>query len=333
MPLMDKSMGRSSRCPDARVLLPAYVEGELDAAELSRVTGHLESCSECRAEEAQYRQVLGALGASREPLRPGDLYTGFAAKLERYERRTLLRQRQLRWASGFACLLLVVSAGASWMAGGWRGQSQQNAPDTPPSRLAKAQPPPGGGKATRNEHPGNVVGVPKEQPNTGADQIHPNQTDPFSNDRIEIVRAPEEDRSEPRGRRPVRPHRRPKVEMAHNFLDVTPEQGKDARHLLDDAARAGGADLGGGHKIVEVQPVDGAAVARADRHPNVPGMAYYETEAEQRLRIGDTITRVSRARGYNNRGDLVLVKVNIGTASKTETDADTSTKFSGEERP
>src|SRR5205807_10184285 len=59
----DRRTGPLSRCPEARELLPGYVEGELTAAERTRVSGHLALCHACRREEAQYRAALGLLNA------------------------------------------------------------------------------------------------------------------------------------------------------------------------------------------------------------------------------------------------------------------------------
>jgi hypothetical protein len=105
-----------NRCPDTRALLPDYVEGELSGSEARRIAGHLALCSACSREEALYRQSLGALRAAQsEPAPHRDLYAGFEAKLSRYDNRSGQRQLTLRWAGAAACLLLVGSAGASYL--------------------------------------------------------------------------------------------------------------------------------------------------------------------------------------------------------------------------
>ena len=98
-----------NRCPDARTLLPAYVEGELGYAEARRVAGHLEICAACRREEAGYRLALGAIASAPKHESPADLFYGFQAKLEAGGRPSLNRMRQLRLASAAAAMILVVA--------------------------------------------------------------------------------------------------------------------------------------------------------------------------------------------------------------------------------
>src|SRR5207247_7088297 len=96
-----KAIGRT-RCPDARALLPSYVEGELDTMDRELVSGHLHICSACRAEEQRYRAALGALAACDPVPAPGHLYAGFAAKLEATEARFRRQRLQLRFATASA---------------------------------------------------------------------------------------------------------------------------------------------------------------------------------------------------------------------------------------
>jgi hypothetical protein len=324
LPHTDRNTGRLSRCPDARALLPAYVEGELSSVEQCGVASHLELCAACRAEEAQYRGALGMLSAPQEPLRPNDLYAGFAAKLERYERKTLVRQRQLRWAGSFACLLLVVTASASWMAG--QKSLPVGAPPAPSAISGSGDVPPVDVNSAKSVSTPKVV-VRPEKPEKRFVDVPNAQSDPFVIPDDGGAAVAEESRPAPRRHRPLMP-RRSNTLTARNFLEVTPKQGPDAVTQLEAAKQGAGTAGDGGTK--QPQPVNGTLVTAGDHHPNVPGMTYYEKEADQRLRVGGTVTRVSRARGYNSQGDLVLVKVNIGTTNKTGTDADSSTHFSEE---
>src|SRR5947209_17901793 len=106
---MDRRAAPLNRCPDARTLLPAYVEGELGNADARRVAGHLEICAACRREEAGYRLALGAIASAPKRESPADLFYGFQAKLEAGSRPSRNRMRRLRLASGAAAMVLVVA--------------------------------------------------------------------------------------------------------------------------------------------------------------------------------------------------------------------------------
>ena len=51
-----------SNCDTIRLDLDAYVKGRLPAEEMRSVTGHLESCPECRETLARLNQVTALLG-------------------------------------------------------------------------------------------------------------------------------------------------------------------------------------------------------------------------------------------------------------------------------
>jgi hypothetical protein len=335
LPLMDRNTGRLSRCPDARALLPAYVEDELEASERRRVAGHLELCSACRAEEAQYRGALGLLGAPREPLRPErDLYAGFAAKLERYERKSYVRQRQLRWAGSFACLLLVVTASASWLRSGQLGKPTVLRPNQPIVTTHNGNLSSGGDRGSKPRSLEWVTVLPEDPSKASIEEAH-GVLDESAGSEQGTTAAAQERKPTPRRERRTKPRRRPNVVIAQDFLDVAGQTGTTARNQLQSARQgsgATGADQDGGQTGSGVASVKGVPVATDEPRPNVPGMTYYEREAEQRLRVGGAVTRLSRARGYNREGDLVLVKVNIGTTNKTEPGTDSSIRFSGEDK-
>ena len=48
-------------CPESRLLLHAYVDGELDAARSLQLEGHLKSCAGCTAELKSLRALKSAL--------------------------------------------------------------------------------------------------------------------------------------------------------------------------------------------------------------------------------------------------------------------------------
>ncbi len=52
------------RHEDVRELLPAYVDGDLQAAE--EVEAHLASCADCRSQLAAYREMLAELANLRD---------------------------------------------------------------------------------------------------------------------------------------------------------------------------------------------------------------------------------------------------------------------------
>lgn len=47
--------------------LQAYLDGEVDAATVERVTAHLEYCRKCGLEAAAYRAIKDALAQRRQP--------------------------------------------------------------------------------------------------------------------------------------------------------------------------------------------------------------------------------------------------------------------------
>lgn len=64
--------GRALRCDEARVLLMAYIDGEIEPGEASRLEDHLAVCVDCRREERAYRRLEEVTGEmmSEEVARP-----------------------------------------------------------------------------------------------------------------------------------------------------------------------------------------------------------------------------------------------------------------------
>lgn len=93
-------------CRTIRTWLPAFVEGELDALSVERVSNHLAGCPGCRAEEAAYRVALPALRGVPRRAAPAELdrlVLGAVAATGRRGRRPALAPT----LAGAASLLLV----------------------------------------------------------------------------------------------------------------------------------------------------------------------------------------------------------------------------------
>lgn len=101
-----------SRCAEARRLLSAFAENELSAEERRRVLGHIEICSACSREAADYEAALAVFASACPAEAPPDLFASVSARIDRIEARRRRFSSTLRWAATAACLLLVVGAGA-----------------------------------------------------------------------------------------------------------------------------------------------------------------------------------------------------------------------------
>jgi anti-sigma factor RsiW len=98
-------------CEDARSLIHAYIDGELDLATSLAVEAHLKGCNACTHEQE-------SLGALRAAFSNGTLYYDAPSKLERRVRAAVRDARRAKsgrrfalgyvgWASAAAALLLV----------------------------------------------------------------------------------------------------------------------------------------------------------------------------------------------------------------------------------
>jgi hypothetical protein len=302
-----------NRCPDARALLPEYVEGELSSAETARVAGHLQLCGGCRAEEARFRQAMGLLSAPRSLPEHGDLYAGFAAKLDRHENRFRLRPRQLRWAGSLACLLLVVGVSASVVQMGWlRG------PDKPRIDVGIAPPAP-------LPHPDVVKGeknhlngiVPKSMDKGDPSEVVTPEPDvpeiTIPKDEL-TVPSPDpviarEERPERRGSRGVEGSDGPP-----SFTAVRDKHGRTASDLFRERrTAAASAPKRTVRDIVDpVQPNAGVTADPAPyavNMPSAPNVSVIVPSKEERVRVGDRVTRVRRETGYDADGELALIRI------------------------
>ncbi len=77
------------------VLLSAWVDGELNAEEKTRVQRHLESCAACRAEVTELRAAKRLLASAPRRAMPPELVAAIEARLER-------RPGPLAWLKSFA---------------------------------------------------------------------------------------------------------------------------------------------------------------------------------------------------------------------------------------
>jgi len=72
----------------------AYVEGELPAAERTRVDEHLATCLQCRVSLERFRRTVGRLGALKRPA-PGNFLAGVQAQINRRSRGRFFGKRHL----------------------------------------------------------------------------------------------------------------------------------------------------------------------------------------------------------------------------------------------
>lgn len=86
---------------EIEVLLPWYVTGQLDPAEVAIVDGHLTQCESCRtqlAEERELRDAVAALPFTAQPAGPGRPLTRPAARRPWTRlRQAVLRPRTATW--------------------------------------------------------------------------------------------------------------------------------------------------------------------------------------------------------------------------------------------
>ena len=89
-------------CRDIEALLSAYVDGELEPADLARVEAHLTASAEARAEVARLRRLKQLTGAVRLKEAPPEAWEGFWRSA--YNR----SERSLGWLLlGLAVLVLA----------------------------------------------------------------------------------------------------------------------------------------------------------------------------------------------------------------------------------
>lgn len=105
-------------CHDARLLLHAYLDDELDAAQSLAITRHMQGCSACAARFADYSQLRKGLAqASLYRRAPDALRKQWSGEQTASSPRAQARTRRppfaLAMAAGFAAALLL--AAPAWM--------------------------------------------------------------------------------------------------------------------------------------------------------------------------------------------------------------------------
>jgi len=277
------------RCPEARVLLPDYVEGELSALQCRLVEGHLQICAACRQEEAQYRKAFVLLRASRLPAPPGDLYAGFVAKLARLETRVSSPRLRLGWATGLAGLLLFIGAGASILHLTMTPEETPRAVSTSPPPIMQPDAEPS--KVTQKRSP-----AEKENGIASLPDLFKPRQDPFDPRGAFLVplerhAPPDQITTPPQGEirdsaypkaLPERPHPAPAVD--HRLIDRTNrEKGMEVANVLKGRP---GIDKRPARRVVVLVP-----------------------ELNEHVRIGDKEFVVRSESGWDANGELALIRI------------------------
>jgi anti-sigma factor RsiW len=263
-----------------RSLLPSYVEGELAANDRERVAGHLQICSECRAEESRFRTSLGALAGYQPVAAPRSLYAGFAARLDAVDRAHRKQALRLRFAGAAACLLLVTAVSARPIIQRLISPGALESID-----IVK---PVASSKATITfNHPGQKVVHKVERPSA------PQETAIVVPQPIEVE--------------PAFPRMRSKREAVAaapvDFLDVKPKVGPSAR----DQFASG---------VTRSRDLESDAVpVRSERAGDSNADAGFIAERNERIKVGDTLTTVKTGYQLDEDGRRTVVKVNIGTVT------------------
>jgi hypothetical protein len=310
------------RCPDARALLPAYIENELSPIEIRLVQGHLEICSACRSEETVFRSALGALQSAPKPAH-GDLYAGLSARLDRLESKPTFRPRQLRWAGALACLVLAVGVGATIVTNTFLNRIEKPAVSvagptatTDKNVVEKAAPTQ---MAPSDLNSGTIVGAPSV-----ADDKNP----------VVVDNGTEDPTYQPNDSQPVRetsPRRRnhkPSVDELVNtdFNKVPDSRGRSVEDIINelkknnrlviDKTALDVKDPQTNHTPQTGAPQDDEIRAVPVDDPSMPDVAVIVPEKEKKEAVGEKIVRSSRAEGYTKTGRLALIHLTADAAPK-----------------
>jgi hypothetical protein len=317
--------GNDRLCPDARALLPGYVEDELSPIEIRLVQGHLDICSACRREEIAYRSSLGALRVAPKPTH-GDLYAGLSAKLDRLEsRRQPFRPRQLRWAGALAVLVLTVGVGATVATKAFFSPKVAD-----PPVITNLQP---------TDVPVHVAGAPHKPSDQkvaartqdlgmdGPDASNGEVTSDNGNSDDEPKYYPE-DPSRERAQKPRQRSRKPNVEnwASSDINKVVDSRGRSVESIINELKK--------NNRLVmdktQIEPVNSesnhtAALGTGDDtqikpvpvdDPSMPDVAMIVPEKEKREAVGEKIVKSSRAEGYTKSGRLALIHLTAEAAPK-----------------
>jgi hypothetical protein len=318
----EKSRGR---CPDARALLPAYVENELSAIELRLVQGHLDICSACRNEEASYRLALSALSAAPRPAH-GDLYAGLSARLDNLERPASFRPRQLRWVATAACLLLVVGVGATIAAKTLFVGKPAGTESAPPA-VTFAQGDPNSGQ----QKPAPLSNGDKSEVVKIDEPVTLDNSDIGSkNDLPDTKYYPEEPRPAPEPKQTPRAHKQRVEDIANtDFTKVKDSRGRTVEDIMAELKKhnrlamdkTAGSATDTTHSGTDPAPAtggpqEGPIKALPVDDPSMPDVAMIVPEKEKKEAVGEKIVKSSRAEGYTKSGRLALIHLTAEAAPK-----------------
>ena len=289
--------GAASRCPEVRRQLTAYVEDELAEPARQRVASHLESCEDCRMEEASLREALALLSAPRSRVLPGDLYVGFTRRLAEAEQASGVRRLRLQWAAGLGVLMLA--AGVS--AGPLRGLLAPRT-DAPPAAIIV---PRAGARPAVREliQPDRRGALPRPQ--------RPEPVESAAHDdaaaRLAKEAARRQDRQRPQPRQAARGS---SPAMPESFLAVRPKVGPSAAEIL--AAR---------QRALEPPAASDQASRPPTLGPDAPGPTELEpmpavTSKDQVVEIGGTVSRIRASYRTDRSGRRTGVEIHIETTVK-----------------
>ena len=101
-------------CSAIQARFSEYLDGAVSGAEMQSMAGHLETCGECAAEFAEWRQLQSVLGSVAPARPPADLGLRLRVAISQERARTTrrwLESWQLRWENTLAPVLARGAAG------------------------------------------------------------------------------------------------------------------------------------------------------------------------------------------------------------------------------
>lgn len=270
-----------ARCHKIQAMLAAYVEAELSTDEARLLEAHLATCSACVREAEAYRQSLALFQTRCVAPVPEDLYAGFAAKLAAQERWACARPLRWGWAGALGVLLMVM---AGLLYGGFGGGHDGDARKQVAVSPGESRPP--------VSAPDISVTTEEEKRRRGEEKALP----------AHARGLPPGERFTPitEGAEPSRSKRRQLVQAppeAHPESLRSASSPRRSRPMRQQVARVKRADTRHWRESVS-EPREAMIV--------VPAL-------NDSVQIGDTITRVRSASGWDANGRLALIRVDAAT--------------------
>lgn len=320
--------GRQNLCPEARSLLPAYVEHELTAVESTRVQCHLDVCAACRQEEIAFRHALRTLREAPKPVH-GNLYAGLNAKLDGLNRRPAFRPKQLRWAGALACLVLAAGVGATVVG---RTLFHKEAEPVPVPIVTSSNPlayqvkslvkkerapstTPVAPKVDRDPFAPVTVEVTPDSDSTSAG-------DPSNSGYVAEDSGPSESRRRHRSRAHYEEF---DPSQYTDIRKVRAKNGETLEDVMNRLKKDGHYSLGGsnqqystpqtGSPAPDPAPSKNLPAASID-DPSLPDVAVVVPEKEKSETVGEKVVTSSRAEGFDKTGRLALIRLDAEAAPK-----------------